>query len=213
MISWWMPFVWSYSGVDVSTLVSQQDWECMHSSYDINFMVVRAWHSNGVFDTNSPQTLKNAQRGGIKYTDVYLFPCTSKSASSQVDSMMNSLKAANATYGMVWLDIESNSSPNCGWTAKTATQNCDFIMDLAQSVEINGKKVGIYSNNYEWTTYPMRGDRYGCTQASKYPLWYAHYDKSASFNDWNEEKFGGWTSPTIKQYTDDVKYCVISKYL
>ena len=37
------------------------------------------------------------------------------------------------------------------------------------------------------------------------PLWYAHYDNSASFTDY--DSFGGWSSPTIKQYEGDKSSC------
>ena len=47
--------------------------------------------------------------------------------------------------------------------------------------------------------------RYGCTQASKYPLWYADYDNVANFNDF--EAFGGWKSPAIKQYKGTHTIC------
>ncbi len=34
------------------------------------------------------------------------------------------------------------------------------------------------------------------------PIWYAHYDSKPNFDDWNSNKFGGWTKPTLKQFTD-----------
>jgi hypothetical protein len=37
------------------------------------------------------------------------------------------------------------------------------------------------------------------------PLWYAHYDNSASFSDFTA--FGGWSSPAIKQYEGDKSSC------
>jgi len=41
------------------------------------------------------------------------------------------------------------------------------------------------------------------------PLWYAHYDDSASFDDWGDMVFGGWGSPNIKQYAGDSSLCGI----
>ena len=44
-----------------------------------------------------------------------------------------------------------------------------------------------------------------CITAAKVPLWYAHYDKDPSFNDW--KSFAGWTQPYMKQYNGDVTLC------
>ena len=33
------------------------------------------------------------------------------------------------------------------------------------------------------------------------PLWYAHYDDKKTFDDYKALPFGGWTEPTIKQFT------------
>ena len=40
---------------------------------------------------------------------------------------------------------------------------------------------------------------------SSKPLWYAHYDGSANFDDFSA--FGGWTKPTIKQYQGTTTFC------
>jgi hypothetical protein len=39
------------------------------------------------------------------------------------------------------------------------------------------------------------------------PLWYAHYDNKQDFSDWEANKFGGWTSPSIKQFAGDSPLC------
>lgn len=89
--------------------------------------------------------------------------------------------------------------------------NCDYIMYAASNASQLGVSVGIYSSKGEW---PMTvGDN--CDDlASYFPLWYAHYvsslyhfhlsthqDNEANFDDGAYE-FGGWTEPSIKQYTN-----------
>ncbi len=49
------------------------------------------------------------------------------------------------------------------------------------------------------------GSRSACTGPSNVPLWYAHYDGSASFSDYR--KIGGWSSPSIKQFKGDTSQC------
>lgn len=63
--------------------------------------------------------------------------------------------------------------------------------------------MGIYATAYMWQT--IMGSRTGCPGVSKFQLWYAHYDNSASFSDFSA--FGGWTKPNIKQYKGDTTLC------
>lgn len=109
-----------------------------------------------------------------------------------------------ATYGMIWFDIEVNPSSGCGW-GTSYSSNCDYLQQLIEAAVAKGAKPGVYSSEYEWET--VMGSRYACTAAKSYPLWYAHYDNNPSFSDWSSTAFGGWTSPAIKQYQGDVKWC------
>ncbi len=75
-------------GVDVSSSVSTSDLECLKND-GYEFIIVRAYRSLGSPDPDAVTTLANARNAGIKYADVYLFPCPkcSKSATVQVDEM------------------------------------------------------------------------------------------------------------------------------
>ena len=53
----------------------------------------------------------------------------------------------------------------------------------------------------------IMGNKDACAQFSNYPLWYAHYDGKQDFSDWQANKFGGWTTPAIKQYAGDSVLC------
>lgn len=56
-----------------------------------------------------------------------------------------------------------------------------------------------------WQT--IFGSTSACASLGATPLWYAHYDNSASFADF--KAFAGWTKPTMKQYAGDVSQCGI----
>jgi hypothetical protein len=45
----------------------------------------------------------------------------------------------------------------------------------------------------------------GWTGASSLPIWYPHYDNRPSFSDF--QSFGGWSRPSIKQYSDTHSLC------
>eukprot|EP00731_Ephydatia_muelleri_P022679 Em0015g262a len=80
-------------GVDISSPISETTFSCLIGD-GFTFAIVRAYESSGTPDKNAPATIANARAAGMKYVDVYLFPCPkcSKTASQQVEEMMQSLK-------------------------------------------------------------------------------------------------------------------------
>jgi len=182
-------------GVDVSTSVLPADWSCLKSA-GYTYGVVRCYQSNGVTDPNCPHTIYNAWAGGMSHVDAYIFPCYScGNPSGQVSTTYNYLKSFNCTYGQIWLDIEAPSL----WSTST-TNNINFIKSMISEGEALGVHLGIYTSQSQWQ--PITGD---WTGASNLPLWYAHYDNSASFSDF--ASFAGWSSPAIKQYVGDATVC------
>ena len=169
----------------------------------MGFAIPRAWHSGGTFDTNAIGNINNAHAAGIPNVDVYMFPCRSKSASTQVSSLVTDL--GSHQYGMIWLDIETNPTSGCSWEADSHASNCDYLGELVSAVRSHGKKVGIYASQYMWSQ--IFGSATACEKYTDVPIWYAHYDGVASFADWESHKFGGWTKPNIKQYKGTTSFC------
>ena len=106
-------------GVDVSQLFPTSAFQCMKSN-GYGFAIIRGYCSYGGLDRNAVQSLTNAKNAGL-ITDIYMFPCRGKSATAQVDEMMNAIPGN--LYGMIWLDVETNPSSGCGWTG----DNCGFL--------------------------------------------------------------------------------------
>jgi GH25 family lysozyme M1 (1,4-beta-N-acetylmuramidase) len=73
------------------------------------------------------------------------------------------------------------------------------------AIQNRGSAVGIYATAYMWNQ--ILGDKTACPKFTNIPLWYAHYDSTQSFDDWTNNKFAGWTTPTIKQYNGDAVVC------
>jgi len=185
-------------GIDVSSAVSQSDFSCMLND-GYQFAVVRAWKSSCSVDANAANTIINALNAGFQHVDIYIFPSysCSMSATAQVNAALDNLSSNGAKFGMAWIDIETgggNSSPDAAMA---------WLNEALAAVVARGVNPGVYSSTYEWSQ--VMGSQNGPTQ---YPIWYAHYDNSASFNDWNNGiAFGGWSSPAIKQYRGDVRVC------
>lgn len=55
-----------------------------------------------------------------------MFPCRGKNASQQVDELITGLPAN--LYDTIWVDVETNPSPNCSWANQTSASNCDFLL-------------------------------------------------------------------------------------
>lgn len=189
-------------GVDVSQPTMPDAWKCLKSN-GYTFGVIRAYESVGRPDSNAPHTIYNAWDGGMEHVDVYFFPDPSKgNAAQQMADMVNYLKQYKivaggtppAAYGMCWLDIEGTQY----WGSQA--NNRAFFSDLVSAAKSHGVPLGVYTSESQWG--PIMGDWDG---GSSLPLWYAHYDGSASFSDFRP--FGGWTRPSIKQFGGSETVC------
>ena len=198
------------NGVDFAgAVLSTSDFQCLQQEgYD--FIIARAWHSYGAFDSDSVSNLENAQSAGYtsSATEVYMFPCASSAASAkqQMQSMIDSLSSSGVEYGAVWLDIEDNPDSDCSWENNDIDTNCDIIIALGNTTAENGINIGVYSSYYEWGNV-FFGDYTACSQPAEYgwKVWYADYDDQENFDDF--KAFGGWSSPIMKQYEGDASVC------
>lgn len=185
-------------GVDVSQLFGTSTYQCMKSN-GYGFAIIRGYCSYGGVDHNVVQGLNNAKAAGL-ITDIYMFPCRGKSATAQVDEMMNAIPAN--LYGMIWIDVETNPSSGCGWSSDT-NSNCAFVNEIINRIKSKGKVPAVYATAYMWQS--IMGSRNACPSAASQQLWYAHYDNNPSFSDFSA--FGGWSKPAIKQYVGDTTLC------
>jgi GH25 family lysozyme M1 (1,4-beta-N-acetylmuramidase) len=172
--------------------------QCLKSK-GYKFAIVRVFQSFGNVDPHGKQNLINAHKANLT-TGAYMFPCRSKSANSQVDSVVKELDST--TYDYLWLDIETNPSKGCGWSSNTKS-NCDFLMDLINRVKHHKKNPAVYCSEYMWKT--IMGSDQACPQAGTVLLWYPHYNGVKNFNDF--KPFGGWKKPLIKQFSGTNSVC------
>lgn len=67
--------------VDISGKFS--NYTCLKGS-GRDLAIIRAYHSYGAIDTDAPLNIKQSNAAGL-LTDVYLFPCRGKNATTQVN--------------------------------------------------------------------------------------------------------------------------------
>ncbi len=182
-------------GADVSSAVSVAGWQALMSQHSVTFGIVRCYESTGNVDPNAPATVNNGWSAGLDEVDVYHFPSCSVDATTQVNDAVNALWNAGAKFNRYWIDVESGA----GWSATNFSQNATFLQDLINAAVALGLTVGVYSSPYEWSQIIEASN----TQFAQYLLWYADYDAVANFNDYASVAFGGWTTPTMKQFKGD----------
>jgi GH25 family lysozyme M1 (1,4-beta-N-acetylmuramidase) len=199
MLTMIVSVVLAVKGVDVSQPFSSATYQCMKNN-GMTFAVIRGYCSYGGIDSHAVAGLTAAKSVGL-ITDIYMFPCRSKSATAQVNEMMAGI--SNNLFGMVWLDIETNPSTGCSWSGHDSASNCAYVQELISAIKAKGKNPGIYSSLYMWET--IFGSRSACPSVASQPLWYAHYDNNPSFSDFSS--FGGWSKPNVKQYQGDTTLC------
>jgi hypothetical protein len=71
------------SGIDIANPTSAATFTCLKNQGN-TFAIVRAYRSTGTLDPNGNSNLQNARTAGLS-TDVYMFPCRGKNATTQVN--------------------------------------------------------------------------------------------------------------------------------
>ncbi|KAH3744709.1 glycoside hydrolase family 25 protein [Pelomyxa schiedti] len=189
--------VYCYSGIDMSSTLVEANAECLVSK-GYHFTVSRCFRSNGEVDTAVVASSKAAWNGGMSYFDVYFFPCFScGDPAGQVSTSVQYLTSNSVKYGMMWFDVEG---PGTYWGNSTSA-NQNFFTSLVAQAKSMGVTIGVYTSKSQWQ--PIMGSSY--TGGAAYPLWYAHYDNNPSFSDY--VAFGGWTTPSVKQYEGTTSLC------
>eukprot|EP00012_Vannella_robusta_P009541 CAMPEP_0206202238 /NCGR_PEP_ID=MMETSP0166-20121206/12048_1 /ASSEMBLY_ACC=CAM_ASM_000260 /TAXON_ID=95228 /ORGANISM="Vannella robusta, Strain DIVA3 518/3/11/1/6" /LENGTH=205 /DNA_ID=CAMNT_0053621113 /DNA_START=311 /DNA_END=925 /DNA_ORIENTATION=+ len=174
--------------------VSSSDFSCLKSNgYD--FGIIEATKgSQATLNPYISSVVSNARKH-IKNIDVYIFPDTSHSASSLMNSFIKDLKKDGVlTNNMIWMDIEGTQywSGSCSNNQKWLKEAINTINGLYTGCG-HSTCVGIYTSESQWSPIMCNTSEF-----SNHQLWYAHYDGKASFSDF--KAFGGWTKPNMKQY-------------
>jgi len=191
-----MGSVWADNGCDLSDATDISDFQCLKQD-GMTYVIVRCWQSTGQADPNCPHTIYNAWDGGMSTVDVYMFPCYScGNPKGQVQQMVSYLQSYQCKYSTIWFDIEG---PGTYWS-NTPSNNVNFIQQLFDEAHALTQKFGVYTSASQWN--PITGD---WTGGSSYPLWYAQYNNEPNYNGFTS--FGGWKSPSMKQYQGDVSKC------
>ncbi|KAI1717717.1 glycosyl hydrolases family 25 domain-containing protein [Ditylenchus destructor] len=185
--------------IDVSAPVSVKAFRCL-KEMSYSCVIVRMWRSIGKFDQNAVQTVKNARSAGIDNVDGYIFPRFKQLADSarhQVQKLLEELSENGVSYDRLWVDVEDADH----WSTDPE-KNVRFLEEMVNELRDKEQDIGFYASKSQWE--PITG---GSTQFSSYPLWYPRYKNPPNPNFSDFEAFGGWSSPVMKQYAQNVVEC------
>jgi len=192
-------------GVDISGYqgaLSQSTMSCIAESGK-SFMIIQIWQGGNEINSNFAGNYKAAKDAGIKYVDAYAFICNN-CAGNTPSNICSRIKSTlpSGFDGQVWLDIEDCTG--C-WTG-SSSDRLSFAESVASSCKGEGLAMGVYSGQGSWEQVFGSANFNGGSLTSL-RLWYAHYDGSPSFSDFSSVRFGGWSTPNMKQYEGDTTLC------
>ncbi|KAL4504052.1 hypothetical protein ABPG72_022682 [Tetrahymena utriculariae] len=198
---------------------TQEQYLCMRNSENgfkfQNLVQKQIWG----YDRYHKEGQSYAANVGLSTNSIYI-PCINLNNDgfpyfTQENEVLTFLKYYKQNYDnvyedFVWILIEQNQAQNCQWHSDFVI-NCgilDEILTQARRVTV-ANNIGIMSSKNDWNA--LFGNK--CNKHSSYPLHYKNYDNKANFSDWNEQKFGGWTKPTMKTYSKGKYECYIDSDL
>jgi hypothetical protein len=124
--------------------------------------------------------------------DAYVYLTWDKDVVAQVKEAFR--RASGAPIGRLWLDVEENPR---GLGANPLSELVQQALDACTAEAKGAVGCGIYTGPGFWKTYLANTTRF-----SAVPLWYAWYNAKKTLDAWSSEAFGGWTSPTGKQWAE-----------
>jgi hypothetical protein len=180
--------------------ITAEDVACWKEKYNVeHIMVALNW---GYLDLAERQ-LQTVVNSGVT-VDAYVWIAWTETNSplgpERVETVLSSL-VADYPVRRLWLDVEPHHSGSDSHLGPA-----ERLPILRAAVEACGDfPCGIYTRKNWWNR-----EIGPTTEFSHLPLWYAHYDHQESFRDWynypaDDEDFGpfgGWSSPTGKQYDE-----------
>lgn len=183
-------------GYDVSTQAGNltlQNFKCLRSYclIGLKFMVFELMDIFGHLNPSFLNNYHTAQSANVKSIDAYV-PFTDFFTPSEIcNNITNNLPSGFS--GTVWLYVQS-----AGWLSTNTTANLDYIVSVAEQCEISGLNIGIGSSNTTWAQ--ITGNATS-SFLEAFPLWDINDDHDDEFSDWNRNNnnFGSWTAPTMKQ--------------
>ncbi|EYC03207.1 hypothetical protein Y032_0095g2822 [Ancylostoma ceylanicum] len=215
--------------LDLTEPLSESDALCMKmSQYSAVFLRAYAPSLIDGFEEHVCQSIWNAQKGLHLLTknypttpttpmentpflaglgvEVFMTPTrpSYENGADQFNRLYQGLQGCKITAKSVWLQVISPAE----WGFSSSQASIDFINQVLRQASSYGVAAGIYTSQGEWTRITSGVEML----ASPTRLWYWNVNDPgpmgatpANFSDFHA--FGPWTSPTVKQFGQEIRVC------
>ncbi|CAG8436724.1 uncharacterized protein OCT59_005531 [Rhizophagus irregularis] len=231
-----VPSVFAITAVDSAmTVVSLESYKCV-KNFGYERAIIRGYFESycgnpgGDIDKTFIQSYTNAVNAGFTQIDVYMFPCTGipkccvsdptpeclatnftcKTPQEQVNQLVQWINNTKINGGQdiivqtVWLDVETDPASN-NWPPSNTTLNQKTLQEFKYAWDGTMWNWGIYARANDWAT--ITGDKNWVLDSTR-PLWVANFDNIINLTQ-NFSQFGGWMTPTGKQYKGTDYFCCL----
>ncbi|VDO81398.1 unnamed protein product [Heligmosomoides polygyrus] len=189
--------------LDLAVPVTTSTFQCMRQNlYNVAFIRAYSPSGQGQIDAYACANIQNANAAGLG-TEVYMTPQpnSAKTGAQQFDEMYSNLRNSNINVRSVWVQVTSPVN----WFS-TSSSNVNFLNSILSRAGQYGLTVGIYTSVYDWNQIT------GGATVSNAMLWYWNVYGSGPSNETppnfsDFRAFGGWTSPSVKQFGQVESVC------
>lgn len=171
------------------------DPKCINNKY--KRVSLRILQAPGILDPHFTKSISNIKKANLLNNltvDAYAVPSIKINATKQLDIIKGGIKGLK--IGCLWLQVKDPAAWN-----KNRTANQAFVKSFVEGFAKLGTKVGIQTNEQNWVRIMGRE----CVTFSKYLLWEIRPDGRPDVGRFRP--FGGWTTPSAKQYKSGLEFC------
>jgi hypothetical protein len=109
----------------------------------------------------------------------------------------------------VYLSILENQFVDYGWS-NLHSHNKLWLEHYLITCKQYFSSCGVFASETAWTSVFGSSSYTNATAFKHVPLWYRNDGSNTNFKDYSSIAFGGWSSPSMKQYTKRSEVCEIS---
>lgn len=191
---------------------NQSTYTCLEKQNNAGDIVLTGMSSNGqTMSTYLCTGLGYAKTAGFSMLDVHFTPCPTckASAADQLAILTDGLKkdCDSAWSHKIWLDFNTYQFWTQPWNEAGYKINQKFLQDLVDAcLATSGVTCAVHSSPDQWK-YITGSASWSYKPATTLPLMYYSLNDVASFDDF--VAFGGFTTPSAKQYSKVWNTCGI----
>jgi len=199
LFSLFVVFTYANFGIDTYLEIPETSYQCLAQS-QVDLVIYEIWNVTGGINQDFIKKHNDLKAAGIKHFDAFVDLNQTFSPEELCSGLAHALPSN--FQDIVWLYGDGDQNL---WDPDFSTR-LYYIEDIAKTCQTHGIKTGIFSNAATWTQV-MGYKGAGSLVLQQMPVWYVHADGSPDFRDWNDNGFGTWQKPNMKEYSKQDSIC------